>query len=108
MNNEAFQTLNKGLNMEEVLRTFDIKEESVVTPFGRGLINRTWKVSTANRKFILQCINNAVFRQPAAIAYNIRLIGDYLAKHSPECLFVTPIASDNGDDLVYIEEEGFF
>lgn len=95
-------------DMQEVLQAFGIKEGSLVMPFGSGLINHTWKVSTNDKKFILQCINNTVFRQPADIADNTRLIADYLARHSPDYLFVTPIAAGNSGDLVHFDGEGFF
>jgi Ser/Thr protein kinase RdoA (MazF antagonist) len=94
--------------MQEILQTFGIKEKSKVKPFGNGLINHTWKVSTPNQKFILQCINNTVFSQPADIAGNTRLIADYLSRNSPDYLFVTPIASNNNGDLVYVEGAGYF
>jgi Ser/Thr protein kinase RdoA (MazF antagonist) len=94
--------------MQEILQAFGIKGESMVTPFGSGLINHTWKVSTADKSYILQRINHDVFTEPANIASNTRVIGDYLAQHSPEYLFVTPVASIDGSDLVRIEGEGFF
>lgn len=93
--------------MQEVLNAFGIKERSMVVPFGSGLINRTWKVITPNKNFILQCVNNTVFNKPKDIADNTRLIADYLARHSPEYLFVTPIATSNNNDLVHFKEGCF-
>src|SRR5688572_18098624 len=108
MSNVSIKASNIGSYMPEVLRAFGLDEGSTVMPFGSGLINHTWLVSSANANYILQRINSAVFSQPTDIAYNTRLIGDYLALHSPNYLFVTPIASTNGDDIVHIEGEGFF
>ncbi len=76
--------------------------------FGSGLINRTWKVSTADQDFILQQINNTVFKNPEHIANNIRLIAEYLKKHYPKYYFVAPLASIAGHEMVFIENEGFF
>jgi Ser/Thr protein kinase RdoA (MazF antagonist) len=94
--------------MQNVLAAFGIKEDPTVIPFGTGLINRTWKVTTSNEAFILQRINATVFSQPEDIAYNTRLIAAYLARHSPGYLLVTPIATDNDRDLVHFHGEGFF
>jgi Ser/Thr protein kinase RdoA (MazF antagonist) len=95
--------------MRLVLQAFDIGESGLtIEPFGSGLINHTWKISTRDKSYILQRINSAVFHHPADIAYNIRLIAGYLAKYAPNYLFVTPISANKETDLVHIEAEGYF
>ncbi len=73
-------------------------------PFGNGLINSTWKLETKNKKYILQRINNNIFKTPEDIAHNIRLIGNYLKKNFPSCLFVSPCITIDGKDLVKTAE----
>ncbi len=95
--------------LQSVLPAYGLnKESSRIESFCSGLINHTWKITAAGKEYILQMLNEAVFREPDKIAYNIRLIADYLKKHHPEYHFVSPIASRKGEEMVYEKEEGFF
>jgi Ser/Thr protein kinase RdoA (MazF antagonist) len=95
--------------LQSVLPAYGLSEDAVtVESFGSGIINGTWKVTTPHDLFILQRINNEVFKNPETIACNIRLIDEYLKQHHPDYYFVGPISSRNGDEMVYFEEEGFF
>jgi Ser/Thr protein kinase RdoA (MazF antagonist) len=78
-----------------------------VEAFGSGLINNTWKVTAPQEAFILQRINQAVFKEPASITYNIQLISDYLKRHHPEYVFVAPLVSTGGEAMV-CQNEGCF
>jgi Ser/Thr protein kinase RdoA (MazF antagonist) len=115
MLNNQLPTVNDHLstnlkNMpQSVLPFYGLKEKTIkVEAFGSGLINSTWKVSTANKDFILQRVNNTVFEYPKHIANNLRLIADYFKKHHPEYCFVAPITSSSGDEMVYLKDRGFF
>jgi Ser/Thr protein kinase RdoA (MazF antagonist) len=76
--------------------------------FGTGLINNTWKVSHEGKEYILQRINQNVFRNPPAIAGNLRLMADYLSINSPGYLFVIPLTTTDNKDLVHDKKEGYF
>ncbi|HVG17390.1 MAG TPA: hypothetical protein VM935_20620, partial [Chitinophagaceae bacterium] len=39
-------------------------DEAVITSFGKGLINHTWKVQVDDSDYILQRINETVFKNP--------------------------------------------
>ena len=93
---------------ETILKKFGIAANASVKPFGSGLINNTWLVEDNGKNFILQCINHNVFKNPADIATNIRLIAEWLKDNRPEYLFVTPFQTIAGDDLVFISDEGYF
>jgi len=84
------------------------KETSLMEPFGSGLINSTWKVTTPGNTFILQRVNDAVFREPQAIADNIRLVATYLNEYYPAYPFIAPLISSNGNEMVYVKEKGFY
>ncbi len=75
-------------------------QEATLTPFGKGLINTTWKVSSGNREFILQRINRDVFKDPEKIAENISRIARYLRNKFPGYLFVSPVSTLDGKTLV--------
>ncbi|MDE3252769.1 MAG: aminoglycoside phosphotransferase family protein, partial [Bacteroidota bacterium] len=72
--------------------------------FGSGLINHTWKLETGKEAFILQKINQQVFRHPEEIAANISLVADYLRQHYPEYLFVSPLPTKDGKDMLILQE----
>jgi Ser/Thr protein kinase RdoA (MazF antagonist) len=95
--------------IQTILSAWGFKEEDTnVEAFGKGLINNTWKLTAGDKVYILQRINDAVFKQPQDIADNIKLVKEYLDQHHPGYNFVAPIASLNGDEMVFIKSEGFF
>jgi len=96
--------------MKEILFQYGIEEKDfIIQPFGSGLINSTWVVehTTGTEKYILQKINSHVFKQPEAIAHNMRLIADHLQKHLPSYLFVSASLTNDGRDLVKTAD-GYF
>ncbi len=92
-----------------VLAAYGLKEESLrLEKFGTGLINNTWKVITGENEYILQRINDSVFKQPEDIVNNISVIANHLQHSHPEYKFIAPIISKEGHEMVYLEGEGFF
>lgn len=89
----------------QVLQAYGLNG-AVAEPFGSGLINRTWKVIAGGEQYILQRINDAVFKEPENIAHNIRVIAGYLKANHPEYFFVAPLAALSGADTV--QKEGWF
>jgi len=69
---------------ETILKEFGINVNASVKPFGSGLINNTWLITDKGKDFILQRINDNVFKNPPDIATNIRLIDEYLEKNHPD------------------------
>ena len=95
--------------LQAVFNAFGISENiNNAIPFGNGLINRTWKINRGGKAFILQQINNKVFKDPEAIAYNINVTGNYLRKNFPSYLFVMPVASVHNGDIFFDENAGYY
>lgn len=93
--------------MKEILFQFGLSAENFhVMPFGSGLINATWKIADVQGepKYILQKINQQIFKKPRDIAFNIRFIDNYLKTHFSDYLFVSPVVGIRGDDIVNIDE----
>ncbi|HEY4209814.1 MAG TPA: aminoglycoside phosphotransferase family protein [Puia sp.] len=91
-----------------ILEAYGLPEDQCsVRPFGTGLINHTWKIVCGPASYILQRINDAVFRQPSLIAENMESLAFYLQTHHPEYLFVKPLTAGDGRNLVQ-SEEGYF
>lgn len=94
--------------MLHVLGEYGFSEKGCsIKPLGNGLINSTWLVELEGNKYVLQRINTTVFRSPDAIAFNIRLISEYLQRFYPDYLFVAPLQTLNREEMV-VTEEGYF
>lgn len=94
--------------LQSVLENYGIDNTAYVFAFGSGLINNTWKVSTTDNEYILQRVNDSVFKNPEHIAANIELIGEYLSQVHPTYKFVKPLTSLAGDEMIYLEGEGYY
>jgi Phosphotransferase enzyme family len=87
--------------IKRVLSAYGLDENKcVVTPFGNGLINHTWKIVSGKSVFLLQKINQQVFREPGYIMDNLGLLSDYFKSSHPDYLFVAPIHSIDGRNHV--------
>ncbi|MFI5124722.1 MAG: phosphotransferase enzyme family protein [Chitinophagales bacterium] len=92
-----------------VLSAYGLKEELLqITPFGAGLINHTWRIKGPGQDFILQRVNDDVFKCPEDIEENIRLIADYLKQHHPDYLFVAPVKTPDKREMVQSPGNGYF
>jgi len=95
--------------MKSILPAFGLTGDlSEVKAFGSGLINHTWKITSAGKSYILQRVNQDVFKQPADIAHNISLIAAYLKQHHPEYKFVAPLVSVSGEEMIHQADEGYY
>lgn len=86
-----------------LLTAFGLSANAHVRPITNGLINATWLVTCDQKKYILQRINDSIFKSPQQLAENIRSIANYLTAHKPHYLFAEPVASITGLDLVMHE-----
>ncbi|HSN09483.1 MAG TPA: aminoglycoside phosphotransferase family protein, partial [Hanamia sp.] len=94
---------------EEVFAAYRLDSKKVeIAPLQNGLINSTWKIKNNDQYFILQEINTEVFKNPEAIASNIRLIADYLHSTDPGYLFVAPVKTRTGEEMVKITTRTYF
>lgn len=86
---------------ENILPLYGLNsDKATVKLFGDGLINHTWKVTTDTQNYILQKVNNEVFKMPKDIDRNISLIKQYLDVEYPNYLFVSPVSDLNGHSLL--------
>lgn len=94
---------------EKILNAFEFDaEQTSCKPFGSGLINHTWLIKNGDKDFILQRVNDTVFKEPANIAYNIRLIADFLKLVNPSYLFVSPVKTKDNKELYYEQQKGYY
>jgi len=94
--------------LEKILPLYGIQPATTDPDrFGDGLINHTWKIETESSAYILQQVNQAVFKNPFDIDDNVSKLKAYLNHRYPDYLFVNPIPADSGRSLVQTEE-GYF
>jgi len=94
---------------EKILDAYGISaEESLIEPLVSGLINKTWKVHGPDKQYVVQRINHHVFEKPYEVAENIKLMDDYLHRHSPAYLFVAPITNERGEQILFVENDGYY
>ena len=84
------------------------ESEYSVKAYGNGLINHTWKIISAGKEYLLQRINQQVFRQPADIMDNCHLLSAYFKKNHPDYLFVAPLDTISHQNYVIDEENNFY
>ncbi|MDQ6889783.1 MAG: aminoglycoside phosphotransferase family protein [Bacteroidota bacterium] len=88
---------------------YDLDEDQFeIEPIKNGLINQTWRLKNSHADYILQKINSAVFKQPPAIASNLKVLADYLSQHAPDYLFVVPIQTKTNEGMTFIRGKGYF
>lgn len=93
---------------DHILPLYGISQQSSsVKPFGDGLINHTWKISTSAGNYILQKVNSEVFKTPEQIDENLNLLKQFLRKSHPDYLFVAPLRTLSGLSLIH-NAEGYF
>ena len=98
-----------GLMQSDILDVYAFTEAPAdITPYGTGLINHTWKVNYKGNDYILQRINDNVFKQPEDITSNIGLLAAYLKQHHTDYFFVAPVKTMDGKEMVYQEHKGYF
>lgn len=92
---------------EEILLAYGFSLETVkLQQIGSGHINQTYLLTSKNEeKFILQQINTAVFKDPQAIANNIKAVADYLKATNPNYLFPSPISTLTSELMFHFEDE---
>ena len=96
-------------------RRFNIGAEiESITPLGNGLINDTFKVTTrgSSPDFVLQRINDAVFKDVDLLQHNIQAVTDHIReKYQSEGLpdidrRVLRFVNVTGSDQTYLVDEG--
>lgn len=80
-------------------------EDCNVSLLGNGLINHTYLVQTIDKKFVLQCLNQQVFKAPRQVTDNADLISAHLQiKYDNQSYPLTPVfqlrSTDNNNHVV--------
>lgn len=92
-----------------VLKRYNLDERQCsILELGSGLINRTWKIICDEHSYILQRINDNVFKQPQDIAHNLRVITNFLKQKHSDYLFTAPIQNLSGEEMVHDYDYGYF
>lgn len=96
------------MNIDSILDSFNINAGScTITPLRGGLINSTWRIADGDDEYILQRVNDAVFKDPVKIDENISKISAYLEAEHPEYRFIAPLRANAGQTIVQ-DAAGYF
>lgn len=100
------------MEVQTILTAYDVLDSAtcVIIPFGDGLINNTWKIVNQKdqKEFILQRVNDNVFKHPELIDQNLEIIGQYLSQHHHEYLFVRPLPAREGLTLILTGKKEYY
>jgi Ser/Thr protein kinase RdoA (MazF antagonist) len=94
--------------LEKILSRYGITSEAIIEPYGSGLINDTWRIQYLSQDYILQKINDKVFKYPQHIADNVQTIASWLEKKHPDYFFAAPVKTTVGESMVYLPGDGYF
>src|SRR6185312_6446835 len=94
---------------DEIFSAYNLKINDLqVEPIRNGLINATWRIDNSHNSYILQKVNDHIFKFPENIASNVRMVADYLQKHYPDYFFISPIQTDSNEEMLHIANNGYF
>lgn len=79
-----------------------------IEDFGSGLIHKTFVVCKGKKKtFILQEVNNTVFKWPEIIATNTHLLSGWLTEKQHPAIFPIPLKTKTKENF-YVEENKYY
>ncbi|WP_333820318.1 phosphotransferase enzyme family protein [Ohtaekwangia sp.] len=94
------------MELRNILQAFGLAAgDFSIDRISAGYINHTYKL-TNGISYVLQRLNKQVFKQPDVVAGNIRTAASYLAQHHPDYLFLSPVRTRAGQEMMY-DDEGF-
>lgn len=99
-----------GNNLEFVISQYDIElPECQVSSLGNGLINSTYLVKHPKKTFVLQRINQAVFKQAKEVIINAEYIDEFLVSAKKQGDYplssIGQLATVSGDKCIEIGDE---
>lgn len=83
-------------SLKSIVSSFVSIEEACnfeVNPITKGLINTSYKVTLDGNEFVLQQVNNQVFKNPQEVQQNIQLVSQYLRQADYKDIILTPITT---------------
>lgn len=99
-------------NFKEICEKFKIDGEFVSAErYGEGHINDTFLVKTSETKYILQRVNNTVFKKPEEVMENISKVTNFMSKQIASCggdvtrETLTIVKTIDSEDY-YVSEDG--
>ncbi len=96
-----------GMIQDHVFKAYGMPVPSDLRRFGSGLIHDTYWFSWQQQSFLIQRLNQEVFKDLPGIMNNIELLTHYLQEHFKEITFVEFVKSTDYHSLVYHEGEAW-
>ena len=105
INNELYYIAKEAI--EAFSRIGEIED---IMPWGNGHINDTFLISTANKKYILQKVNDSIFREPYKMMENIDKVTTHIRKKAvddPERATLNVIKTNN-DEILFRDSKNAY
>ena len=93
--------------LHRALAHYNLVPPFEIAPLGTGLIHKTWKVTYGSEQYVLQEINQRVFKKPHVIADNLRQLDYYRKARVPEFPFTAPLAGNDRKGFVEVDDHLF-
>lgn len=94
------------MNIMEIALNFDLNGDIIdIRENDTGLINKTYIVITTSNKYIIQKINNAVFKDPISVMKNIRTVIEHLKNQNKTCEMLNLINTKAGNYYLVNNED---
>lgn len=106
--------MNRETIPHSVLNAFFEHIPTSYTPHGNGHINRTFLAEGRDGKYVVQCLNTAVFPKPCEVMENIAGVSDHIrrkakeAGRDPERASLTVMLTREGKPYFYDENGDFW
>lgn len=94
------------MNKKELIENFQIKGEVIsCSPYGEGHINSTFLVETTSDKYILQRINDSIFKNVDDLMNNFEVVISFIKSKGSETIDLIPTKEGK---LYYKSDKGYF
>ena len=94
------------INVEDIAKEFAVNGKIIeISPLGNGHINSTFLVKTSNNSYVLQKINDSIFKDVDLLMNNINEVTSFLRSNGIETLTIIP--TTNGKLFAKVDE-GYF
>ncbi len=94
------------MEIETVISEFIGNQKYTYSEINNGLINKTYLVDSEQGKYILQCINTGIFKNPEAILHNHLKVNQVLKNEGYPRNILEIVPTQKGDYLLKDQENG--
>lgn len=96
-----------GMIAPSVFEAYNLPIPSDLSRFGSGLIHDTYIFSIRDKSYLIQRLNQKVFKDLQGIMNNVDRLTHYIRRNYPDQLFIEFLKAESGQSLVYQDGEAW-